>query len=134
MTKAIQLIAILFAFVMQSTNVLASTHVVTPVYIYYKSIQKPNGSHNPSKAPGIYDIPLSIFLDEENRQLVLSDSQEEVYTYCIYNESEEVMSQGVLNFISTNSQYIDIGILQNGTYNIIITKDNCAFIGMFNIN
>lgn len=131
MTKKIYVWAILLAFVMQSMNVWSETSSALPVYLYSKHTPKLDGNPKPSKAPAY--ISLSVFLDEETKQLIITDTSNRVYTYSIYNENEEIISQGLLDCASNENLYIDLGNFQSGTYYIAIFDDSVTYIGAFEL-
>lgn len=134
MTKKICLMTILFAFVMQSVSVWAATQSVSPVYLYYKHTPKLDGMPKPSKSPANYSLSLSVSYNAESQQLVMQDSSSEVYTYYILNENEEVVSQGILDFSSTDNQTVDLGVYLSGTYTLVIVHGGHTFCGTFDID
>ena len=104
MRKNIKLLAIMFAFAMQSMTMWSATTSMYPVSLYHRPTGWTGANPKPSKAPANYTIPLSVFLDDENQQLLVTALAEGEYTYYIYNESNEIVSQGVLN-CSNNGSY-----------------------------
>lgn len=134
MTKKICFMAILLAFVMQNVSVWAATQSVLPVYLYYKHTPKLDGMPKPSKSPANYSLSLSVFYNAESQQLVMQDSSGEVYTYYILNENEEVVSQGVLDFSSTDNQTVDLWGYLSGTYTLVIVDGGHTFCGTFDID
>ncbi len=134
MTKKICFMAILLAFVMQNVSVWAATQSVLPVYLYYKHTPKLDGMPKPSKSPANYSLSLSVSYNAESQQLVMQDSSGEVYTYYILNENEEVVSQGVLDFSSTDNQTVDLLGYISGTYTLVIVDGGHTFCGTFDID
>ena len=134
MTKKICFMAILLTFVMQSVSVGAATQSVSPVYLYYKHTPKLDGTTKPSKSPVNYNLSLSESYNAESQQLVMQDSSGEVYTYYILNENEEVVSQGILDFGSTDNQTINLWAYLSGTYTLVIVHDGNSFCGTFEID
>lgn len=134
MKKRICFMAILFAFAMQSVSVWAATQSVTPVYLHYKHTPKLDGMPKPSKSPANYYLSLSVSYNAEDQQLVMQDSSGEIYTYYILNENEEVASQGILNFSSTDNYTIDLGAFVSGAYTLVIVHDGHTFCGTFDID
>lgn len=126
--------AILFAFAMQSVSVWAATQSVTPVYLHYKHTPKLDGMPKPSKAPANYYLSLSVSYNAEDQQLVMQDSSGEIYTYYILNENEEVASQGILNFSSTDNYTIDLGAFVSGAYTLVIVHGGHTFCGTFDVD
>lgn len=134
MKKKICFMAILFAFVMQSVSVWAATQSVSPVYLYYKHTPKLDGNPKPSKSPANYSLSLSVSYNAESQQLVMQDSSSEVYTYYILNENEEVVSQGMLDFSSTDNQTVNLWAYLSGTYTLVMVHDGYTFCGTFDID
>lgn len=134
MTKKICFMAILLAFIMQNVSVWAATQSVLPVYLYYKHTPKLDGMPKPSKSPANYSLSLSVSYNAESQQLVMQDSSGEVYTYYILNENEEVVSQGVLDFSSTDNQTVDLLGYISGTYTLVIVDGGHTFCGTFDID
>ena len=134
MKKRICFMAILFAFVMQSLSVWAATQSVTPVYLHYKQTPKLDGMPKPSKSPASYNLSLSVSYNAEDQQLVMQDSSGEIYTYYILNENEEVVSQGILDFSSTDNYTIDLWSFLRGAYALVIVHGGHTFCGTFDID
>ena len=134
MKKRICFMAILFAFAMQSVSVWAATQSVTPVYLHYKHTPKLDGMPKPSKSPANYYLSLSVSYNAEDQQLVMQDSSGKIYTYYILNENEEVASQGILNFSSTDNYTIDLGAFVSGAYTLVIVHGGHTFCGTFDVD
>lgn len=133
MTKKICFMAILFAFVMQSVSVWSATQSVTPVYLYYTNTPKLDGMLKPTKAPANFSLSLSVSLNSENQQLIMQDSSGEVYTYYILNDNEEVVSQGILDFSSTDNHIVDLWSYPSGIYTVVVVHNGHDFSGEFEI-
>lgn len=134
MTKNIKIMAILFAFLMQSMAVWPITNGGNSVYLHYKTDPKSKGINKPAKAPAYKFISLSVFYDDAEQQLKLTDSSNGVYSYTIYGDNEAIMSQGVLNFNNGDILYIDLWGYQSGTYTLEIVYGGCTYSGTFEIN
>lgn len=134
MKKDIRFMAILLAFVMQSMAIWSSTLNGSPVYLHYKKDPKIIGTNRPSRAPANKSISLNVFHDDGSQQLTLTDSSNGVYSYFIYNEEEETISQGTLSFGNNDSLYIDLWGFQSGTYVLEIICGGCTYSGTFEIN
>lgn len=132
MKKRICFMAILFAFAMQSLSVWAATQSVTPVYLHYKHTPKLDGMPKPSKSPANYYLSLSVSYNAEDQQLVMQDSSGEIYTYYISNE--DIVSQGILDFSSTDNHTIDLGAFLSGTCTLVIVHGGHTFCGTFDID
>ena len=70
----------------------------------------------------------------DGQQLVMQDSSGEVYTYYILNENEEVVSQGILDFSSTDNYTIDLWSFLRGAYALVIVHGGHTFCGTFDID
>ena len=55
------------------------------------------------------------------------------FTYNIYNETGNLISEGILNCNCNDSQTIDLGFYYSGTYYIVVTYNGHAFGGAFEI-
>lgn len=133
MTMNLRIMAIIIAFVISGMKVWSSVVGVSPVYLHYKQTTVLNGKIKPSKAPAHYNIPLSVFLDEDTKRLVFTDSSDETYSYSMYDESGDLVLQGVLDFVS-NDLYLDLSFLPSGVYSIDITDNDCTYAGTFILN
>lgn len=133
MRKNIKLLAIMFAFAMQGVTMWAATTYIHPVLLYYVSTGKLGNNHKPTKAPARNAIPLSIVLDEESQQLLVTALADGEFTYYIYNESEEVVSQGVLICSNNGCYSINLVFFSYGTYNIAVTYNEHTYGGTFEI-
>lgn len=130
MTMNIKTMVFLFAFVMQSMTVWSSVLGVSPVCLHYKQTTVLDGFPKPSKIPVHYNIPLSVFLDEDTKRLMFTDSSDKNYGYSIYDESSDLVLQGILDFVS-NDIYLDLSFLPSGVYSIDITDNDCTYAGTF---
>ncbi len=119
---------------MQSLNVWSATNSVSPVYLYYKHTPKLDGTPKPSKAPANYNLALSVSLDENCQQLVMQDQTGQQYTYYIYNENEEIISQGNLDFANTDNLVVNLWPYQSGIYTLIIVYNGYTFCGTFELS
>lgn len=133
MRKNIKLLAIMFAFAMQSMTMWSATTSMYPVSLYHRPTGWTGDNPKPSKAPANYTIPLSVILDEENQQLLVTAFAEGQFTYYIYNESGDIVSQGVLNCNNNGSYVINLGLCSYGTYTIAVTYNEHTYIGTFEI-
>lgn len=133
MRKNIRLLAIMFAFTMQSLTLWAATTSIQPVSLYYTSTGRLGNNPKPSKAPAHYSIPFSVILDDDNQQLLATALAEGEFTYYVYNESDEIISQGILNCSNNGSYVINLGFCSYGTYRITVTYNEHTYVGMFEI-
>lgn len=131
MRKNIKLLAIMFAFAMQSMTVWSATTSMYPVSLYHMPTGWTGDNPKPSKAPANYTIPLSVILDDENQQLLVTALAEGEYTYYIYNEGNEVISQGFLNCCNNGEYTIDLGLCCSGEYELVVIYNDHAFSGAF---
>lgn len=133
MRKNIKLLAIMFAFTMQSVTMWSATTSMYPVSLSYRQGPLLGNNPKPSKAPAHYNIPISVVLDEDSQQLLVTALAEGEYTYNIYNETGNLISEGILNCNCNDSQTIDLGFYYSGTYYIVVTYNGHAFGGAFEI-
>lgn len=133
MRKNIKLLAIMFAFTMQSVTMWSATTSMYPVSLSYRQGPLLGNNPKPSKAPAHYNIPISVVLDEDSQQLLVTALAEGEFTYNIYNETGNLISEGILNCNCNDSQTIDLGFYYSGTYYIVVTYNGHAFGGAFEI-
>lgn len=133
MRKNIKLLAIMFAFAMQSMTMWSATTSMYPVSLYHRPTGWTGANPKPSKAPANYTLPLCVILDEENHQLLVTALAEGQYTYYIYNEGNEVITQGVLNCYSNGEYTIDLAQCCSGKYELVVIYNDHVFRGTFEI-
>lgn len=133
MRKGIKLLAIMFAFAMQNVTMWAATTSIQPVPLHYTPTGRLGNNPKPSKAPARYSIPLSVVLEDDNQQLLVTALAEGEFTYYIYNESEEVITQGVLTCSNNGYYSINLGLCSYGTYSIVVTFNNQSYVGTFEV-
>lgn len=132
MRKNIKLLAIMFAFAMQSMTMWSNP--TSTVSLYYRRVPNLGNNPKPSKAPANYVIPLSVILDEENHQLLVTALAEGQFTYYIYNEGNEVITQGILNCYNNGEYTIDFGLCCSGEYELVVIYNDHVFSGTFEID
>lgn len=133
MSKRICFMAITIALVFQSMNVWSATNSLSPVYLSYRHTPKLNGTPKPSKAPVNYNLALNVFLDEDFRQLIMQDLSRQQYTYYIYDENEEIVSQGNMDFTNSSNLTINIWPYQTGIYTLFIIYGEHTYCGTFEL-
>lgn len=133
MKKIFKLLAIMFAFAMQSTTTWAAADTGTNVSLHYYPSAWLGNNPKPSRAPAKFSIPLTVLLDEDNQQLKITSQVASEYTYYIYSEYGDVISQGVLYCENNESYNIDLGLSQNGSYSIVFMYNGYSFVGTFDI-
>lgn len=131
MRKNVKLLAIMFAFAMQSVTMWSATTSMYPVSLSYRQGPLVGNNPKPSKAPAHFCIPLSVVLDEDSQQLLVTALAEGEFTYNIYNESNEIVSQGVLNCSNNGSYGINLRFCSYGTYNIEVSYNEHVYEGTF---
>lgn len=134
MTKIICFMAFLLTFLMQSVCVWSATQSVSPVYLYYKNTPKLDGTQKPSKSPANHYLSLSVSINSESQQLLMQDSSGEVYTYYILNDSDDIVSQGILDFSSVENQTVNLWAYLPGLYTLVIVHDVYTYCGTFGID
>ena len=133
MRKNIKLLAIMFAFTMQSATMWSATTSMYPVSLSYRQGPLLGNNPKPSKAPAHYNIPISVVLDEESQQLLVTALADGEFTYYIYNERDEIVSQGVLICSNNGCYSINLGFFSFGTYYIAVTYNEHTYGGTFDI-
>ena len=123
----------MFAFAMQNVTMWAATTSIQPVPLYYTPTGRLGNNPKPSKAPAHYSIPLSVVFDDDNQQLLVTALAEGEFTYNIYNETGDLISEGTLNCNCNDSQTIELGLYNSGDYYIVVTYNGHAFSGAFEI-
>lgn len=131
MIKKTKIIAILFAFIMQTMHLVPLN--ASDVPLHYKRPPKVTPSHGPSKAPAKNNLTLNVFFDEESQQLIFSDLPGNVYTYYIYDDNKNIVSQGVLDFWIDDALYIDLSFAEPGTYTLNIVYNGQNYEGTFEL-
>lgn len=134
MRKNIKLLVFMLALAMQSIPTWSATDSVYPVALNYVPTGRLGNNPKPSKAPAKFNLSLSVSLNLENQQLVMQDSYGEVYTYYILNKNEEVVSQGILDFSSTENHIVDLWNYHSGAYTLAIVYGGHTFFGTFDID
>lgn len=132
MIKKTKIIAILFAFIMQTMHLVPLN--ASDVPLHYKRPPKVTPSHGPSKAPAKNYLTLNVFFDEESQQLTFSDLLDNVYTYYIYDDNKTIVSQGVLDFSTNESFIVNLWTCQSGIYTLVVTHNECTYFGTFEID
>lgn len=127
MIKKINL-AILFAFIMQTMH-LAPLNA-SNIYWYPLKDKK---SLESLKAPVKNNLTLNVFFDEESQQLTFSDLPGNVYTYYIYDDNKNIVSQGVLDFRIDDALYIDLSFAKPGTYTLNVVYNGQNYEGTFEL-
>lgn len=133
MRKNIKLLAIMFAFAMQSMTMWSATSSMYPVTLSYRQGPLLGSNSKPTKAPAHYSIPLNVVLDDDNQQLLVTALAEGEFTYYIYNESNEVITQGTLNCCNNGEYTIDFTLCCSGEYELVVIYNDHVFRGTFEI-
>ena len=133
MKKNIKSLVIMLAIAMQSLTLWAATASIQPVSLYYSSTGRLGNNPKPSKAPAQYNIPLSVVLDEDSQQLLITTLVDGDFTYYIYNESDELISQGEVMCCNNSYYAINLESCSYGSYSIAITYNSHTYVGTFNI-
>ena len=131
MAKNFKHLTILFAFAMQT--VCLTPLGATDVILSSKEQPKENQTPEPSRAPGQRILALSVSLDEENRLLTFSDSSGNVYTYYIYDEAGNIVTQGILDFSADDTLLVNLSYVESGTYTLNVVHNGQNYVGTFSI-
>lgn len=129
----IKLLAIIFALTLQSVTMWSATTSVYPVSLSYRQGPLLGSNPKPTKAPAHYRIPLIVVFDDDIQQLLVTALAEGEFAYYIYNESEEVITQGVLACSNNGYYNIDLGFCAYGTYSLVVSYNNHTYVGKFEV-
>ena len=131
MNLKIKLLAIMFVFALQSIAMWSATTSLCPVTLQCQ--QKPllGNSHRPTKVPANYSIPLTVYYDEDSKQLLVTSFVEGEYPYFIYNDSKDLISQDILYTNGNNNYCIKLDSCDKGSYNFVVVYNGCVFMGTF---
>ena len=78
-------------------------------------------------------LPIEVSLDEENRLLTFSDSSGNVYTYYIYDEAGNIVTQGILDFSADDTLLVNLSYVEAGTYTLNVVHNGQNYVGAFSI-
>lgn len=131
--KNVRFIIILFALMMQFMCVMAETTFLFPVPLHSRKLPPYKGGYPvPHRAPAHDIIPLEVFVDEMNQQLLFRDSSMGEYIYRIYDEDGNFLVYGELNFAETDNLSVDISYL-DGSYSLEVVSENKTFFGILQL-
>lgn len=133
MRKEIKVLVIMLAFAMQSVPMWSAPTSMHPVPLHYQQGPLLSNNPKPTKAPAHHSIPLSVIFDDDNQQLLVTALAEGEFTYCIYNETGILISEGTLNCDCNDSQTIDLGLYYSGKYYLNVTYNGHNFGAAFEI-
>lgn len=132
MKQQFKFLTILLAFVIQGITMLATTTSTYPVYLHYKP-NKIDGTPKPSKAPAHFGIPLNVFFDEDSQQLQVKAQAAGEYIYYVFDENNNIMSQGILNCRNNGNYNINLELCDSGTFTVCFIYNEHTFYGTFEI-
>lgn len=130
----LKILAVFIACITQCSVMRAESVYGTIVNLYYRHTPKLDGNMKPSKAPANFHLTLNVSLSADSHQLIMQDSFNEVYTYYIYNENEDVVAQGVLDFGSSDIFIVDLWNYPCGPYVLVVVHNGYTFCGSFEID
>lgn len=87
----------------------------------------------PSRMPSKYPLALSIIYDASSGTFVFCDKNGDSVTYCIYNDDNECVMQGVCRFDEDGLYSAYLGALLHGTYYITVQINGIEYWGTFEI-
>ena len=134
MKTNLKLLAILFAFILQSSVISAATQELYEVELSATSNKidpKLGGCTGPSRAPARFTFSLSAYLDTNNQQLYFYDSNSRSYTYSILNSEGDVVQGGILDFSFGDTFIVDVDFLLPGEYTLVVNQGSRCFSGSF---
>lgn len=134
MKSNLKLLAILFAFFLQSSTLFAATQDEYEVELTLESGKIDptlTGNTGPSRAPARYTFSLSAFIDTNFQQLYFYDSNGQSYTYSILNSDGDIVQEGMLNFSFGDTVMVDIDFLLPGEYTLVVIQGRRTYSGSF---
>ncbi len=122
----------MFAFITQSSFICAQNTQGTYVELHkMDTSQTGGGIFKPKKAPARRPvIPIIAFLNESSHSLDLYSSSD-TFIYCIYDENDAVVLEGIMDFSTFEVYSIDMSFLPGGEYAIIISLGSSSYKGVF---
>ena len=128
----LKFMSIMFAFITQSSFICAQNTQGTYVDLHkMDTSQTGGGIFKPKKAPARRPvIPITAFLNESSHSLDLYSSSD-TFIYCIYDENDAVVLEGIMDFSTFEVYSIDMSFLPGGEYAIIISLGSSSYKGVF---
>lgn len=121
------------ALTIQSLNTWAATTSETTVGLTYRPAPMLGNNPKPSKAPARFRVPLSVSFNDESQQLLMVALDDMEFSYDIYTEDGAVVAQGALNCREGSYNNVDLSLLGEGEYSIVVTYNGHNFEGFFEI-
>lgn len=137
MKSYLKLLAILFAFILQSSVISAATQELYEVELSSTSNKIDptlGGCTGPSRAPARFTFSLSAYLDTSNQQLFFYDSNSRSYTYSILNSEGDIVQGGILDFSFGDTFIVYVDFLLPGEYTLVVNQGSRSFSGSFVLN
>ena len=131
MKRLLQILSTVLAFSLITANSFADENSRTQIEL--RNQIPDSGNTGPSRMPGKHPVALSIIHDASSGTLVFCDENGDCVTYCIYNEGNEYVMQGMCCFDEEGLYSAYIGALQSGTYCIAVQINGVEFWGTFEI-
>ena len=137
MKSYLKLLAILFAFILQSSVISAATQELYEVELSSTSNKIDptlGGTSGPSRAPARFTFSLSAYIDASSLQLYFYDSNSRTYTYSILNSEGDIVQGGILDFSFGDTFIVDVDFLLPGEYTLVVNQGSRSFSGSFVLN
>lgn len=131
MRKNIKLLVFMVVLAMHSIPTWSATN--SAVALNYIPTGRLGNNPKPTKAPAHFSIPLSVVLDDENQQLLVTALAEGEFTYSICSETGDLITEGILNCYYNDSHTMNIGLYNCGVYYLYVTYNGHVFGGTFEI-
>lgn len=131
MKNKIKLALAICLFILKSTQMDATS--IVPIKLERKYTPSTTDIHKPSRAPIHFNIDLQVSMDSDNHSLLFEDCEGNVYSFTITDSNAETVLEGTLDFANTDSIYINLSSLPQGTYSLEIFINNMSFSGLFYI-
>lgn len=136
----LKLLAILFAFLLQSSTLFAQTpddgNEIELTLEDGKIDPTLGGNAGPSRAPGRfprYTFSLSAYINAASQQLFFYDANGRSYTYSIVNADGAVVQEGALNFSFGDTVVVDVDFLLPGEYTLEVVQGTRRYSGTFQL-
>jgi len=132
MNKKLQCFILLFTFIVQCPIMVAKDIESVEIVLNQRTKPKQNGNPGPLKAPARrVVVPINAFLNESNRCISVSSTSGESAYYYVYDEDEREVNSGFVSFSEDGYATINLGMLLDGEYTIIVILDGVSYEGAF---
>ena len=115
---------------LMAINTFAIDDDLIPVSLVPRNITSPiPGPHRDPVEP----CPVSLQYDWVNNSLLFSSELVDACTYSIFDENDELLSQGILNFTDENTVSVNLSGFNESYYLIQIVIDGVIYEGILDL-